>query len=465
MYGSPVSGTAAAGVGESSKGSPFFEEGLHYISGQSPADQSLLPPGAGDLDLWRGWTIQTSNDGRLFYHHVATGTSQWQMPRELTPVLGEWSPVEEGDGESGYWRNELLGVSTWKDPRRTTNLFQAALDGDLFFLQLYAEVGGFLDAVDAKGRTALHYNCAGGSMQAVLYLLQRQASLELPDRAGSTPLHWASRYGHAPIVRVLLEASSNPDRQNSLGDTSLHEAAALGRVEPMHWLLLSRADPAPRNREDRTPAEVAARNQQTEAETLLLKHEESHRRRSWRGRTRDAPGGAAEPQEEPRPAGPGASEPEQSEESDTDVPETPTARVLEELKNKERRGYQHSESGSGTDQDEPEPSLALVVVRAARPLLRGLQWLANRVLGEKKTDLGANNKFCYDDQTGQWVLRRDVDRRRRLVTHTDAEDSGSSVASGEEEGTWSLPERRPQMRRKRLGNMATTESEGVPGLP
>ena len=34
-----------------------------------------------------------------------------------------------------------------------------------------------------------------------------------------------------------------------------------------------------------------------------------------------------------------------------------------------------------------EPSLALVVVRAARPILRSVQWLANRVLGEKKTQL------------------------------------------------------------------------------
>ena len=68
--------------------------------------------------------------------------------------------VEE-DGKR-YWRNEKLGVSSWKDPRRTTNLFQvrleprnavvqAALDGNLFFLQLYTEVGGFLDAAGGLG--------------------------------------------------------------------------------------------------------------------------------------------------------------------------------------------------------------------------------------------------------------------------------------------------------------------------
>jgi len=401
--------------------------------------------------LWRGWTIQTSNDGRLFYHHSVTGTSQWQMPRELTPVLGEWKQVEEGEEtQGGYWRNDLLGVSAWKDPRRTTNLFQAALDGDLFFLQLYAEVGGFLDAVDAKGRTALHYNCAGGSIQAVVYLLQRGASLELPDRAGSTPLHWASRYGHAPIVRILLEASSNPDRQNSLGDTSLHEAAALGRVEAIHWLLMSRADPAPQNREGRTPAEVAARNQQAEAEALLGQHEERYHRRGWQGRGRG-------------PANNSISEVDQSEESDFDAHGSMSS--VPDAGKKERRTprmtYDQSESESETD--EPEPSLALVVVRAARPLLRGVQWLANRVLGEKKTDLGVNNKFSYDSHAGQWVLRRESDGRRRLASATDGEDSGSSAASGDEEGTWSLPERRPPQTRRRAATTAG-ESDGV-GCP
>ena len=104
-----------------------------------------------------------------------------------------------------YWRNEKLGVSSWKDPqlysylcfffaslqdpRRTTTLFQAklescrsadktlqsippcqaALDGNLFFLQLYTEVGGFLDAAGLQAiagseglpEDATHYRSGG----------------------------------------------------------------------------------------------------------------------------------------------------------------------------------------------------------------------------------------------------------------------------------------------------------------
>mmetsp|Transcript_9152 Transcript_9152/g.21980 ORF Transcript_9152/g.21980 Transcript_9152/m.21980 type:complete len:482 (+) Transcript_9152:46-1491(+) len=357
------------------------------LSSQTPADQSLLAPGkVADGDEWRGWTIQTSSQGKLFYHHTVSNTSQWQMPRELAPVLGEWMQVEENGKK--YWRNEKLGVSSWKDPRRTTNLFQAALDGNLFFLQLYAEVGGFLDAVDGKGRTALHYNCAGGSSQAVHYLLQHGASVRLPDLSGSTPLHWAARYGHAPIVRLLLESKAHPDEQNNMGDTAMHEAAALGLVDPLQWLVLAKANLSLRNRESRTPLEVAERAPSKEAMQLLQRLEEE--------------------------------ELEQSE-SDAARQARRERRALAERAREQVTSPDREES-SGEDD---EPSLALVVVRAARPLLRSVQWLANRVLGEKKTNLGDTSKFSYDHISGQWVLQRPSGHD---------EDSASS-----EDQTWSLP--------------------------
>ncbi|CAE7391059.1 unnamed protein product [Symbiodinium sp. CCMP2592] len=83
---------------------------------------------------------------------------------------------------------------------------------------------------------------------------------------------------------------------------------------------------------------------------------------------------------------------------------------------------EHEES-SGEDDS---PSLALAVVRAARPLLRSVQWLANRVLGEKKTNLGDTSQFSYDHMSGQWVLQRQPGAE---------EESASS-----EDQTWSLPE-------------------------
>lgn len=500
----------AAAAADTATAGPPLEPELPVQLGESPADQSLLPPvdasassregsGAGSAaasDLWRGWTIETSRDGSLFYHHSATQTSQWRMPRELAPVLGEWAQVAADGGKDGerggegskYWRNDLLGVSSWRDPRYTTSLFQAALDGNLFFLQLYTEVGGFLDAADAKGRTALHYNCAGGGTQAVLYMLQNRASVDTPDQGGSTPLHWACRYGHAPIVRILLEAKSDPDRQNVLGDTSMHEAAALGRVSPLQYLVLARGDPAVRNRESKTPAEVAARNNATDA-AKLLQEQESYRHHPSLGPltpspsvNRGAVGGAvvgaaaaAVAADRRRTRGGGGGPAEEAPSTTEDDGELRPvvlrrARTAPAIVEGAHAGH-GSDSESGNEVDEAEPSLALVIVRAARPVLRGVQWLANRLLGERKADLGANNRYEYDTQSQQWVLRRPVEPRRGSAAvaadapsdFEDADDSGSSVGSVEEiDGAPTTPARRPPARSARPG-FPSHDSDGTPG--
>lgn len=355
----------------------------------------------GGEDVWRGWTIETSRDGRLFYHHASTSSSQWSAPRELNPVLGEWVQVSEQNG-SKYWRNELLGVSSWKDPRNTTNIFQAALSGNLFFLQLYSEVGGFLDAADGKSRTALHYNCAGGSVQAVLHLLHSRATVDVLDQEGSAALHWACRYGHAQIVRLLLEANSHPDTQNRLGDTPLHEAARLGRVEPLQWLVLAAASPLLRDREGRTAVEAATANRAVEAAALLT--EWSQDRRWQQGRQRRA-----------------------SEASDTSAATTPNATPTGA-----GRHEALDEDGSDSEADENEPSLALAIVRTARPLLRGVQWLANRVLGERKMDLGSANGYTYDPQARRWVLAESASGPCPS-NGWDSEASGSDDDDEEEE--------------------------------
>jgi len=86
------------------------------------------------------------------------------------------------------------------------------------------------------------------------------------------------------------------------------------------------------------------------------------------------------------------------------------------------------EVSSSEEENDDEPSLALVLVRAARPILRSVQWIANRVLGEKKTNLGANNKFAYDAISGQWILQKPE------APEPEEEEESS------EEGTWSPPE-------------------------
>mmetsp|Transcript_25930 Transcript_25930/g.71355 ORF Transcript_25930/g.71355 Transcript_25930/m.71355 type:complete len:332 (+) Transcript_25930:1129-2124(+) len=297
------------------------------------------------------------------------------MPRELTPLLGEWGRAGDGSGNV-YWRNELLGISSWKDPRHTTNLFQASVDGNLFFVQLYIYAGGRIDVTDSQGCTALHYACSSGTPQLALCLLQGKAAVNSLDLTGCSPLHWACHCGHAAVVRLLLEAAADPDQRNSNGDTPMHEAAAAGTLETLHWLVLAQADPTLRNNESRTPAEVAWRAGAQDAAHLLQRHEGMQR-------------GDLDPH--------------------GDVSQRAALAIAAD----------HANSSSESEADE-SASLALAVVRAARPLLRGLQWLANIV--PKRADLGASNGYCFDASTGQWVL---------APVPSEAEDSSAT-----DDDTW-----------------------------
>ncbi|CAK0851453.1 unnamed protein product, partial [Prorocentrum cordatum] len=282
--------------------------------GAASADPSchaaLVPRGgdeAGDEDWrWQGWTMFPTQDGRLFFHHEAQQKSQWYQPDELSGVLGEWKEVvdESQPSRPMFWRNELLRLSLWKDPRNTPSIFQAALDGNLFFMQLYAEVEGQLDVVDPAGLSALHYACAGGSMQSTIFLLQRQAELDKPDKTGATPLIFACRYGYAEVVKVLLDAGASLQAACQGGNTALHEAAAMGQLDCCHLLLLCGADASLPNDSAQTPLDLAASNGNHKCHMLLRHHQQNIPRPDAPWAQRAGPEAAARAPAPPPPPGP-----------------------------------------------------------------------------------------------------------------------------------------------------------------
>ena len=100
-----------------------------------------------------------------------------------------------GEGDDLFWHNETLGVSLWKNPSNTTNIFEASLEGNVFFLQVYLEVGGDLGVSDPKGVSALHYACAGGALNTLDFLIKSSDSdvIDYQDHDGCSPLFYACR--------------------------------------------------------------------------------------------------------------------------------------------------------------------------------------------------------------------------------------------------------------------------------
>ncbi|CAK9031036.1 unnamed protein product [Durusdinium trenchii] len=255
----------------------------------SPADGSLLvnqhDAGLEDQRAWQGWHLQATPGGAFYYHHPASGVSQWDVPRELINVIGHWCEVS--DGHLPFWFNETLGASCWNDPRECRSIHEAALDGNLVYIHFYLTAGGYVDATNPKGRSALHHACAAGQTEVIALLLSHQADVHLGDRGLCSPLHWACRYGHASAVQLLLQASADPDAGNMIGDTPAHEAASHGQVDALQRLLWAGANVFVQNAESRKASQVAAVRGWFEAQTMLEDAEDE--RPTWQ-RAEDANG-------------------------------------------------------------------------------------------------------------------------------------------------------------------------------
>lgn len=339
-------------------------------------DGSLLPVETDVAALWKGWTCVASPSGRLFYYHTGMGVSQWHQPPELLGVIGDWQPVHPADGQP-FWYNRLLGISLWKDPTNTTNIFQAALDGNTFFLHLYNEVGGSLEVQDPKGRSSLHYACAGGSLVFADFLISQSVDVSVPDQiSATTPLLLSCRYGHAEITRRLLEANARVDESNDLGDTALHEAAQLGQVDCVAVLLQYGAPVRALNAENRTPEMVATLGRHSRAAQMIQ---------------------AAEDNPPPPVSVSGY------------AARAKSARFSHARRKTERereRVAPESDDDSRSGDESEHPSQGFGLLAAVSPALQSARAALSKVF-PTKADLGLPNAYVFDEHSHQWVLRND----------------------------------------------------------
>ncbi|CAN0549038.1 unnamed protein product, partial [Ectocarpus sp. 8 AP-2014] len=74
-----------------------------------------------------GWEAVDVGDGSIYYHHVLSGLTQWEVPREEEPheittaiaaPTPDGSPWEEFKTEEGvpFWYNSSTGESSWSPP-------------------------------------------------------------------------------------------------------------------------------------------------------------------------------------------------------------------------------------------------------------------------------------------------------------------------------------------------------------
>ncbi len=114
----------------------------------------------------------------------------------------------------------------------TTLLHDAALKGHLDILELLLAHGADVDSRNAQGATALHDAALAGQKNAADALLKHGANINAHDsESGATPLHLAASWGRRSVVELLLARNADPRIKDKNGRTPLDLAIANGQAE------------------------------------------------------------------------------------------------------------------------------------------------------------------------------------------------------------------------------------------
>ncbi len=132
-------------------------------------------------------------------------------------------------------------------------------------------VAMLVDRMGPLGSTTLLHDAAlKGQVEIIELLLAHQADVNSLNAQGATPLHDAALAGQKGAAEVLLKHGADANaRDTESGATPLHRAASWGRIDVLELLLAHAADPEIKDKNGRTPLDLAIENGQSEAAMVL----------------------------------------------------------------------------------------------------------------------------------------------------------------------------------------------------
>jgi cytohesin len=131
-------------------------------------------------------------------------------------------------------------------------------NGRLPVIRALVEAGADVNYPNSSGKTPLQEIADNPKFQdAAILLVNHGAKVNVGADLWSIPLLAAADQGCVRLIAALLDHGAEIQRTDAAGNTALHHAAENGQEDAVRLLLQRGANPAVRNKEGKTPADLA----------------------------------------------------------------------------------------------------------------------------------------------------------------------------------------------------------------
>jgi len=180
------------------------------------------------------------------------------MRRAATSIVVSLQLLSPALTACGKVDTEMRVGDNYSD-RRSAQLAQAVLVGDVAEIEAQVSIGASPNAVDKHGFTMLDVALNHGQKGSFRKLLDLNANPnQVKTSSGSTSLHWAALNADPFWVQALIDAGANPNLENAIKETPIFEALSSKSTTVLDVLIEAGANVNHQNTLGQTPAASAA---------------------------------------------------------------------------------------------------------------------------------------------------------------------------------------------------------------
>ena len=178
--------------------------------------------------------------------------------------------------QSNLTQDDLKKLINKKNIKGVVALHYASFQGNIDALKFLINYGADINVLTSRNLNVLHYAAQGNQPNSLVYFYlfhKDKIDLEITDKGGSTPLHWASYSSSAEMALYLINYGVDINKKDKNGNTPLHLAVIKNSYKMVQKLLQKGALSNIKNRESNTPKDIALKSNLVNIYELLKESE------------------------------------------------------------------------------------------------------------------------------------------------------------------------------------------------